>query len=883
MRSFMRILSAAMAAVLLSLSLLGTLTSCSDKEKGDGGKNKPTPVTVDASLRDGTLDSYALPLSSIVSSDGAITSYFADDDPSQNKYMTDSVNKVAFIDLSGCAFDEIVFGGNDAKSLGFTFLTKLPKLGEKVSYALGYHGVYVSSRGAGESSLPIAIPSDAKILAVTFASAGEGGAVVSTLPSAITFAKKSVPDAPSTGEGEPLENLRDPLLRRYEYPMDKVTSSGATILGDNGRYEVVGSGKYAVSLIDLTGTTFDTVTLVQNENGNELGYGFLTSAPTLNELAPFCEGYTNLVWAEEDDVEVELSIPATAKYLVVYYQDWDYSAKAPILFVPSEIVFTKKAPAPELGLLDSTLSGFAHPTSGIFAAAGTIAYDLPNGSLNRNRYIESSGDRVAFINIADTVFDTVTLTAAPGQEIAWSFLSAMPSLGEKVSYAGDYVGFSTVSGGVTEPIGIPSNAKFLVVLYQKELPSGEIAGCCPVGLGFEKLSGKGALVNMQSNTLAEYSYPMSELTILDGSIAKQSGLYLVSSTGMVGALVDLAECAFDSVTLTKNASGRELGYAFLSAAPVADFVPTYAAGYTEVVYTESETVTLRLPENARYLYVTYRNGDALYLPASLKFTKSGETPSVNANSVRLATWNIGHFSMGVHTYSKVGTADYTAKLEAYKNYLGAIDADVITLNEYSANFTDPSKNSAATSLTLAKTTVFSDYPIAFEGSQSRYSCNAIYAKAGLTNIEQHVFECNKNATITHTNAIKASDYYYITADLNVGGVTVKIVTAHLAFDEKKNPDTVNINQMKELIEYCKNYDRVVLMGDWNVGSFSYFDTFVNAGYQLACTKSNLPTYVGNTRCIDNIIYKGVTVSDFTLAGTNLSDHYGIYCTVTVEN
>ena len=878
MRSFMRILSAAMAAVLLSASLLGTLTSCSDKEKGDGGKDKPTPVTVDASLRDTSLDSYALPLSSVVSSDGAITSYFADEDANQNKYMTDSVNKVAFIDLSGCAFDEIVFGGNDAKSLGFTFLTKLPKLGEKVSYALGYHGVYVSSRGAGESSLPIAIPSDAKILAVTFASAGEGGAVVSTLPSAITFAKKSVPDVPSTGEGEPLES--------YEYPMELVTPAEGTILDDNGKYEVVGAGKYSVALIDITDLAFDKVKLVANVTGYEIYWCFLTAMPTLGEVAPFCDGYTELMGCEDPNAdEVTVDIPEDATVLAVYYQGWyNHNGNAPDAHCPSSITFLKgDAPAIDPNLLDGTLSGFAHPTSGIFAAAGTIVYDLPNGSLNRNRYIESSGDRVAFINIANTVFDTVTLTAAPGQEIAWSFLSAMPSLGEKVSYAGDYVGFSTVSGGVTEPIGIPSNAKFLVVLYQKELPSGEIAGCCPVGLGFEKLSGKGALVNMQSNTLAEYSYPMSELAILDGSIAKQSGLYLVSSTGMVGALVDLAECAFDSVTLTKNASGRELGYAFLSAAPVADFVPTYATGYTEVVYTESETVTLRLPENARYLYVTYRNGDALYLPASLKFTKSGETPSVNANSVRLATWNIGHFSMGVHTYSKVGSADYTAKLEAYKNYLSAIDADVITLNEYSANFTDPSKNSAATSLTLAKTTVFSDYPIAFEGSQSRYSCNAIYAKAGLTNIEQHVFECNKNATITHTNAIKASDYYYITADLNVGGVTVKIVTAHLAFDEKKNPDTVNINQMKELIEYCKNYDRVVLMGDWNVGSFSYFDTFVNAGYKLACTKSNLPTYVGNTRCIDNIIYKGVTVSDFTLAGTNLSDHYGIYCTVTVEN
>ncbi len=30
---------------------------------------------------------------------------------------------------------------------------------------------------------------------------------------------------------------------------------------------------------------------------------------------------------------------------------------------------------------------------------------------------------------------------------------------------------------------------------------------------------------------------------------------------------------------------------------------------------------------------------------------------------------------------------------------------------------------------------------------------------------------------------------------------------------------------------------------------------------------------------DNIIYKGVTVSDFALGGTKLSDHYGLYCNI----
>jgi len=152
----------------------------------------------------------------------------------------------------------------------------------------------------------------------------------------------------------------------------------------------------------------------------------------------------------------------------------------------------------------------------------------------------------------------------------------------------------------------------------------------------------------------------------------------------------------------------------------------------------------------------------------------------------------------------------------------------------------------------------------------------------VTNLQQKVFECNKNAVITHTNAIMAEDYYYLTADIILNGETIKLVSTHLAFDNNKNPDTVNLAQINELIEVYNSYDRVIMMGDWNVKDFNYFKNFIDAGYSLANNDSNLYTYANENRSLDNIVYKGVTVSDFTLAGTNLSDHYGIYCTVTID-
>ena len=85
-----------------------------------------------------------------------------------------------------------------------------------------------------------------------------------------------------------------------------------------------------------------------------------------------------------------------------------------------------------------------------------------------------------------------------------------------------------------------------------------------------------------------------------------------------------------------------------------------------------------------------------------------------------------------------------------------------------------------------------------------------------------------------------------------------------------------------------------MMGDFNV-TYDKFRIFQNAGYGIAQTDSMLSTYgpcQGSKKyyvdksegygSYDNIIYKGVNVSNFALGGTKLSDHYGLYCDITVE-
>ena len=84
-----------------------------------------------------------------------------------------------------------------------------------------------------------------------------------------------------------------------------------------------------------------------------------------------------------------------------------------------------------------------------------------------------------------------------------------------------------------------------------------------------------------------------------------------------------------------------------------------------------------------------------------------------------------------------------------------------------------------------------------------------------------------------------------------------------------------------LAEKFKNEERVIILGDFNCKDFSFFSKFTDAGFGLANNDATLPTLKGWNVALDNIIYKGVGVSGFSLLGTDLSDHYTISCLVTV--
>ena len=367
-----------------------------------------------------------------------------------------------------------------------------------------------------------------------------------------------------------------------------------------------------------------------------------------------------------------------------------------------------------------------------------------------------------------------------------------------------------------------------------------------------------------------YEFPMDRVTPLNGTIVTSSNKYAVMKN-YLGAVIDLEEISYDTVTITRDDAVSEMGYAFLTALPVDKEVPSYAKGYDMVIWDKNDTATLFIPEDARYLYVYYYDCGVSYLPSSIVFCNTAAPTTFT-----VASWNIGHYSMGGSKNTKITDDQYATEKVKYDAYLDSLGADILILNEYSKMFTP--KNAARYR--------FLRYGCAFEGEQRNYSCNALYSKLPLKNVTLREFACNTPETVLHTTVIKATDYYYITGELTVDGKTVTIVGLHLAFYDNLYPDTVCIAQMDELLATFADTERVIILGDWNAYHAEYYDRFAEAGYTVANDGSYLTCTGSKTGGlewpVDNIIVKGVTMTDFHVVNTSLSDHIAVVATITVN-
>lgn len=248
--------------------------------------------------------------------------------------------------------------------------------------------------------------------------------------------------------------------------------------------------------------------------------------------------------------------------------------------------------------------------------------------------------------------------------------------------------------------------------------------------------------------------------------------------------------------------------------------------------------------------------------------------------MKIAIWNIGHFSGGNGMKTAIPEEKLDAAKAAFTGYLDEIGADVLGVCEHSYMFCN-SDTLYKLGPVYAQTTVFGNYPYYYEGAQQYYSANALFSKVAF-DVRKKLFACNAGAVISHTDLIHAEDYYYLKAQIAIDGKPVTLVICHLAFDMNLNPDTLNEAQMKELIEVLKDEERVVIAGDFNCKSFDSFRLFEAAGYTLA-NNGSLDTCpsASQNHALDNIITKGLQVSDVRVYPTSLSDHNAISAEISL--
>ena len=495
------------------------------------------------------------------------------------------------------------------------------------------------------------------------------------------------------------------------------------------------------------------------------------------------------------------------------------------------------------------------------------------------------------IDVQDKIGEIVRIIKnANGNDISYTFLTAGFSAGNTPQFASGYSNVIVSSTDVKTIV--PDDAVYLYVYMNSNgtiyIPSQVIFGVDNFNDRITAIEGVAA--DVEELDKAVFSQDDEEIILgtaipsCGGTINNQNKWQ--ADNNYFGGLISCVE--YRGKTCFIKRGTLNISYAFLTSGFSAGQTPNYATGYTNVVKPSTDVDTI-VPSDATYLYVYLQSTSANnYRPQYVKLGYEGLVKKVGeieqeldnmsgGNSFRIACYNIGHFSHGANQNSSITGTDYADKLAAYRQLVyGKLGVDVLGLCEYSAIF-----GNDGTTNQSAKEVLFNRFEFDYIGEQIRYSCNALYSNLYVENMSKKIYECNQNAVITHTTLIEATDYYYIEADLWFHGSLIKLIMTHLAFDNN-NPQIV-ANQISELITKFASEPKVIMMGDWNVASFSQFDPFVEAGYILGNKGQATFSDTNLTKALDNIIVKGVELSNFTVVQTSgLSDHLPIYATITLS-
>ena len=245
--------------------------------------------------------------------------------------------------------------------------------------------------------------------------------------------------------------------------------------------------------------------------------------------------------------------------------------------------------------------------------------------------------------------------------------------------------------------------------------------------------------------------------------------------------------------------------------------------------------------------------------------------SENEQSIKIATWNIGHFSNGKKDYSLISPLECAKKEKEYRSFVyDSIDADVLCLNEYESEFC----NDPISGTITAEDAIFENYQIHRVFKKNRYICNVIFSNIDLKNARKKSYNYSKELK---AQISRIDWYYYTSAEILIGGEKVMLVCTHLINGVGKYLQGRQ-DQIDELIKACEQYKRVIICGDLNTSNYS---SFKKAGFSLA-NNGSIVTFPSKSSSLDNIMVKGLKISDVQVLKTNLSDHYPLKCKISLK-
>ena len=113
---------------------------------------------------------------------------------------------------------------------------------------------------------------------------------------------------------------------------------------------------------------------------------------------------------------------------------------------------------------------------------------------------------------------------------------------------------------------------------------------------------------------------------------------------------------------------------------------------------------------------------------------------------------------------------------------------------------------------------------------------------------------------------------------------IRFVNVDLSPGDRELDEIGRFNEVKEIVNFCKGKDNVILAGDFNdKPSKDFYKYLKNSGYKSSCSEAvgeELNTFPSDKpeKCIDYILFKGKNIkvdSAYTFGSSDATDHKGL--------